>query len=95
MKRELIPQNELQHALNDLPGWSVVNGKLHWEHRFKDFVTAFGFMTQVALLAEKLEHHPEWSNTWNRVTIDLVTHDLGNAISTWDVELARQINTLV
>ncbi len=95
MKRSTLTQSELQQALTDLPGWSVVADKLHWEHRFKDFVTAFGFMTEVALISEKMDHHPAWSNVYSHVVIDLSTHDLDNSISTWDIDLARKINALL
>ena len=77
-----------------LPGWSVVNGKLHRDLRFGDFNEAFGFMSRVALIAEAMGHHPEWSNVWNLVTIELTTHDAGG-LSSWDVELAQRINALV
>lgn len=76
-----------------LPLWELVDGKLHREFRFTDFVNAFGFMAQVALVAEAMGHHPEWSNVWNRVTIDLTTHDTGG-LSNLDLELARRIDTL-
>jgi 4a-hydroxytetrahydrobiopterin dehydratase len=78
----------------DLPEWSLVNGKLHREFRFADFSAAFGFMTRVALAAETLGHHPEWSNVWNRVSIDLTTHDTGG-LSTLDRELALRIDRIV
>ena len=74
-----------------VPGWSVVGGKLHRELSFDDFVAAFSFMTRVAILAEKRDHHPEWRNVYNKVVIDLVTHDAGNAITAADVELAQAI----
>jgi 4a-hydroxytetrahydrobiopterin dehydratase len=77
----------------ELPGWSLVAGKLHRELSFADFVAAFGFMSQVALIAEAMGHHPEWSNVWNRVTIDLTTHDAGG-LSTLDLDLARRIDQL-
>lgn len=77
-----------------LPAWQLVNGKLQRELRFADFSEAFGFMARVALAAEALGHHPEWSNVWNRVTIALTTHDTGG-LSTLDVELARRIDHLV
>jgi 4a-hydroxytetrahydrobiopterin dehydratase len=77
-----------------LPTWSLVNGKLQRELRFADFSEAFGFMARVALAAEALGHHPEWSNVWNRVTIALTTHDTGG-LSSLDVELARRIDALV
>ena len=74
-------------------GWAVVDGKLHRELRFRDFSEAFGFMARVALLAEKANHHPNWSNVWNRVTIDLSTHSAGG-VTEFDVELARRISTI-
>lgn len=77
----------------ELPAWSLVHGKLHRELRFADFSAAFGFMARVALAAEQLGHHPEWSNVWNRVVIDLTTHDTGG-LSDLDVELARRIDAL-
>jgi len=78
----------------NLPQWSVVEGKLHRELCFADFVEAFGFMSRVALVAEAMGHHPEWHNVWNRVVIDLTTHDTGG-LSTLDVELARRIDQLL
>jgi 4a-hydroxytetrahydrobiopterin dehydratase len=78
----------------DLPLWTLREGKLHRELRFSDFSAAFGFMARVALAAESLGHHPEWCNVWNRVTINLTTHDTGG-LSNLDVELARRIDALV
>jgi 4a-hydroxytetrahydrobiopterin dehydratase len=78
----------------DLPAWSVVEGKLCRELRFADFSEAFGFMARVALAAEAMGHHPEWSNVWNRVTIALTTHDCGG-LSALDGELARRIDELL
>ena len=69
--------------------------KLHAEFKFKDFIEAFGFMTQVAILAQVMDHHPEWSNVYNRVTINLVTHDADNSISPLDIELAGKIDKLI
>ena len=77
-----------------LPQWSLVNGKLHRELRFADFNEAFGFMSRVALIAETLGHHPEWFNVWNKVVIDLTTHDAGG-LSTLDVALAERIDALL
>ena len=85
---------ELQALPERLPQWTVLNGKLHKELRFADFSEAFAFMTRVALAAEQLNHHPEWSNVWNRVTIDLTTHDTGG-LSNLDVELAGRIDALL
>ena len=79
---------------SEMPAWQVINGKLHRELRFADFSEAFGFMARVALAAEQLNHHPEWSNVWNRVVIDLVTHDTGG-LSDLDLQLARRIDALV
>jgi 4a-hydroxytetrahydrobiopterin dehydratase len=78
----------------ELPQWSVREGKLHRELRFTDFSAAFGFMARVALAAEALGHHPEWCNVWNRVTINLTTHDTGG-LSDLDLALAQQIDSLV
>jgi len=78
----------------ELPLWSVREGKLHRELRFADFSAAFGFMARVALAAEALGHHPEWCNVWNRVTINLTTHDTGG-LSNLDVELAQRIDGYV
>jgi 4a-hydroxytetrahydrobiopterin dehydratase len=89
-----LTQNELSAALRELPGWAVVNGKLHGEFRFNDFVTAFAFMTKVAFAAEAVAHHPEWFNVYDRVVIDLVTHDAGNAISQKDIDLAHLVSKL-
>ncbi len=77
----------------NLPQWCVVEGKLHRELRFADFVEAFGFMSRVALVAEAMGHHPEWRNVWNRVVIDLTTHDIAG-LSNLDVQLAEKINAL-
>ncbi len=76
-------------------GWTVVNGKLHRDLVFDDFVAAFGFMAKVAIAANTMNHHPEWSNVYNKVTIDLVTHDRGNSISEQDLLLAQKINELL
>ncbi len=73
--------------------WDIVDGKLHRELTFADFSAAFGFMAQVALAAEKMDHHPDWSNVWNTVVIDLWSHD-AQAITERDVGLARRINEL-
>jgi 4a-hydroxytetrahydrobiopterin dehydratase len=72
-------------------GWTVVDGKLHREIEFHNFVEAFGFMSMVALLAEKADHHPDWSNSYNTVVIDLVSHDKGG-ITDRDHEMAKAIN---
>jgi 4a-hydroxytetrahydrobiopterin dehydratase len=76
------------------PGWELSDGKLHRELTFADFSEAFGFMSRVALLAEKANHHPDWSNSWNKVTIDLVNHDAGG-VTEKDYLLAAAINEIV
>ena len=93
MARVRLSEAELAKALAELPGWRVEDGKLHREWRFADFNAAFGFMTRVALEAERMNHHPEWSNVWNRVVVDLVTHDAGG-ITELDVGLAKRISEL-
>ena len=88
-----LDDRQIENALRALPGWSLRDGKLHRELRFRDFSAAFGFMTRVALAAEKRDHHPEWSNVWNRVTIDLVKHE-SNGITERDIALAQVISEL-
>ena len=75
-------------------GWELVDGRLHRELAFAGFAAAFAFMTRVAFAAEKLDHHPDWSNSWNRVVIDLVSHD-ADGITDRDLTLAEQINTIL
>lgn len=73
----LLSDAEIEDRLSRLDGWSVVNGKLHRSFAFEDFVDAFAFMTRVALAAERLDHHPDWSNRWNVVVVDIVSHAAG------------------
>ena len=75
-------------------GWTQDGDTLHRELAFADFSEAFGFMTRVALLAEKRNHHPDWSNSWNKVTIDLVSHDAGG-LTDRDKEMAEAISKLI
>jgi len=82
-----LEPDEIARRLATLAGWTVAGGKLHREYRFADFVEAFGFMTRAALVAERMNHHPEWFNVWNTVRIDLTTHDAGG-ITARDFELA-------
>jgi len=72
--------------------WKEQNNKLCRTFQFKDFVEAFSFMTRVALIAEKMDHHPNWSNTYNTVTIELCTHDAGNVVTEKDHQLANAID---
>lgn len=91
--RAKLTDAEVQSALTGLGGWTVVQGRpaISKSFKFTDFNAAFGFMTRVALAAEKLDHHPEWSNVYNRVDITLTTHDAGG-ITALDIDLARLIN---
>jgi 4a-hydroxytetrahydrobiopterin dehydratase len=77
-----------------VPGWELIDAKLRRELTFADFSEAFGFMTRVALIAEKLDHHPDWSNSWNRVTIEITSHDQGG-VTDRCVEFASRVNRLV
>jgi len=84
---------EIQKALAELRSWTIANCKLHREFKFRSFVQAFGFMTQVALLAERAAHHPEWFNVYSRVVVDLTTHEAGG-ITAKDLDLARQMEEI-
>jgi 4a-hydroxytetrahydrobiopterin dehydratase len=88
-----LAEAEVTQRLAALPGWTLENGKLHRELAFPDFTQAFAFMTDVAREAEALQHHPEWFNVYNRVVIDLTTHDAGG-VTTLDFELARRAEDL-
>lgn len=88
-----LTDSELAAALESLPGWAVKDAKLHREYRFPDFVHAFGFMATSAIAIEAMNHHPEWFNVWNRVTVDLTTHDSGG-ITKKDVELAAKLEQI-
>ena len=93
MHSEKLSSAVVEDKLAELDDWTLDAGKLARLFRFKDFVEAFAFMTQVAVLAEAMNHHPEWSNVYNRVDIHLTTHDVGG-LSERDFSLAQQINTL-
>jgi 4a-hydroxytetrahydrobiopterin dehydratase len=93
MARPRLDASQLEAALRELPGWSLERERLHREFRFADFAEAMGFVIRAALVAERMDHHPEWSNVWNRVAVDLTTHDAGG-ITVADVELARRLSAL-
>jgi 4a-hydroxytetrahydrobiopterin dehydratase len=93
MARQRLSDQEIASALEGLKGWSVSEGKLHREYKFPSFSLAFGFMAAAAPGIEKKDHHPEWSNVYNRVTVDLTTHDAGG-ITLNDIELARILENL-
>ena len=84
---------EVKERLARVPRWELRGGKLHRDFTFPGFVEAFGFMARVALLAESRNHHPDWSNAWNKVSIDLVSHDVGG-LSQRDFDLATAIDAL-
>jgi len=88
-----LSEKEVVAELEKLPGWSLAQGKLHRIFEFRDFRQAFAFMTGVALAAEAMNHHPDWSNSWNKVTIDLMTHSAGGLTKN-DFELAGQIQKI-
>ena len=88
-----LSKPEIASALRKIDGWTVANGKLHREYQFADFVHAFGFMATAALIVEKMGHHPEWFNVYDRLSVDLTTHDAGG-ITKKDVDLARVLETL-
>jgi 4a-hydroxytetrahydrobiopterin dehydratase len=84
-------EKEIRKQVSRLDGWKVIGSKVNKTFEFDDFVQAFGFMVRVAMEAEKMNHHPEWFNVYNRVRIDLVTHDV-DGISNYDIKLARIID---
>lgn len=89
----MLTQAELEEAVRQLPGWTYLAGKLHREYKFADFVHAFGFMATASMAIEAMNHHPEWSNVYGRVTVDLSTHDAGG-ITELDVELAGKLEKI-
>ena len=90
---EKLSDDAVRERLDSIPGWRLEAGKLHREFKFADFNAAFGFMARAALVAEKMDHHPEWFNVYNRVTVDLTTHD-ASGISELDFRLAESMNRL-
>ena len=93
MPAKKISDGEITQRMEQIPGWTVTAGKLHRAFECKDFVSAFGNMTRVALVAESMNHHPEWFNVWNKVVIDLNTHSV-DGISELDFKLARKISDI-
>ncbi len=88
-----LTDTAISAALAGLPGWTLTDGKLDRAYVFADFVTAFGFMTQCALVAERMDHHPDWSNVYKRVDVSLSTHESGG-ITAKDVALATAMNRI-
>ncbi len=90
---ERLSSEQISEQLKSLPGWSVKDEKLHKDFEFESFNQAFGFMTRAAMEIEKMNHHPEWFNVYNKLTVDLMTHDAGG-ITENDVQLAKILNSL-
>ena len=93
MKLQKLTQKEIQKELLKLDGWNILNKKLYKEFIFSNFEDAFGFMTIASLHIEKLDHHPEWCNIFNKIKISLITHDV-SGISNKDIKLAKILNKL-
>jgi 4a-hydroxytetrahydrobiopterin dehydratase len=89
VSRAPLTSAEIERALAELPGWRVQGGSLVKHFQFKDFKAAFAFMSSIAKIADKMDHHPEWKNVYNRVEVELTTHDLGRKIGPNDVALAK------
>ncbi len=88
-----LSEQEIDQQLIDVPQWTLRHGKLHRELKFQNFSHAFAFMTRVAFIAENMNHHPEWSNVYNKLTIELTTHDV-SGLSKLDFDLAKKIDAL-
>ena len=86
-----LSDEQIQTALQELEGWSVVDGKLHKEFQFSDFTEAFEFMTKASMEIEEMDHHPEWFNVYSTVEVTLSTHDAGG-VTNLDLDLAREMN---
>lgn len=88
---KVLAPAEVETLLASMEGWTLVGSKLKRAFRFSDFAEAFGFMARVAVIAEKMDHHPEWSNVYDRVEVELTTHDAGG-LTSLDFELAGHMN---
>ncbi len=91
MARTPLDSEEILRQLSTLPGWELRDGRLRRAYEFRDFVEAFAFMTAVALRVQEMDHHPEWSNVYNRVEVTLTTHDSGG-VTKKDLQLARAMD---
>lgn len=94
MTVEILTPEEIDRRIDLLEDWTVLDGKLQRDFSFDDFIGAFGFMTSVALIAESMGHHPEWFNVYNRVSIHLITHEVGG-LTVRDFEFANRVNQLL
>ena len=90
----LIEEGLLNNFLAKNPSWTLYNKTIKKQFKFENFIDAFGFISKVALLSEKMDHHPNWQNTYNKVRIELTTHDLGGITSN-DIKLAEAIDKLI
>ncbi len=88
-----LSKEEIDKELEKLNGWTVKGEKIHKEFEFEDFIQAFGFMTRAAMHIEKMNHHPEWFNVYNKLTVELTTHDAGGITSN-DISLAKKLDSL-
>lgn len=93
MKNKKLSTSEIKLHLKELQGWKSANNFIQKDFEFKDFLEAFGFLSRIAVLSEKLNHHPNWSGVYNKVQIKLQTHDAGG-ITTKDIEMATKIEAL-
>lgn len=94
MDMNRLSTEEISNELKNLPGWIIKNEKLHKDFEFPSFNEAFGFMTRAAMEIEKMNHHPEWFNVYNKLSVDLMTHDAGG-ITRNDIQLAKILNSFV
>ncbi len=90
----LLEQHQLDYFIEKNPSWIIDNKTIKKVFKFDNFINAFGFMSKVALLSEKMDHHPDWQNTYNKVKINLTTHDKGGITSN-DIKLAECIDKLI
>ena len=93
MNMNRLSSQEISNELKNLPGWTIKNEKLHKDFEFSSFNETFGFMTRAAMEIEKMNHHPEWFNVYNKLSVDLMTHDAGG-ITKNDIQLAKILNFL-
>lgn len=93
-RKRLLTEAELAQAVSEIPHWEYDRNRFHRKFEFSNFVEAFGFMSRVALIAERLFHHPEWSNVYNKVEISITNHDAGG-LTELDVEFCRRVDALL
>ena len=91
MERKKLTETEVNSYLKKLPGWRYEDGKLKKDYEFSDFAETFAFMTRAAIISEKMDHHPGWSNAYNLLSIDLTTHDAGG-VTAFDIRWATDVD---